>query len=114
MIFGNRQGASNAWGTIADLGNMEYTIRQVGDGSPEPSVSDMVWNPDAAAMQALARLLINKECEACDVHLTSEEVTHLAEASSSEQHSEELSKQLEEPFFGAAVGRTRGSSDQGS
>ena len=38
VIFGNRQGASNAWGTIADLGNMEYTIRQVGDGSPETLV----------------------------------------------------------------------------
>ena len=24
VIFGNRQGASNAWGTITDLGNMEY------------------------------------------------------------------------------------------
>ena len=58
----------------------------------------MVRNPDAAAMQALARLLINKERETCDVHLTSEEVTHLAEASSSEQHSEELSEQLVEPF----------------
>ena len=98
VIFGNRQGASNAWGTITDLGNMEYTIRQVGDGSPEPLVLDMVWNPDAAAMQALARLLINKEREACDVHLTSEEVAHLVEASSTEQHSEELLKQLEEPF----------------
>ena len=54
VIFGNRQGASNAWGTITDLGNMEYTIRQVGDGSPEPLVLDMVWNPDAAAIQALA------------------------------------------------------------
>ena len=32
------------------------------------------------------------------MHLTSEEVTHLAEASSSEQHSEELSEQLLEPF----------------
>jgi hypothetical protein len=58
----------------------------------------MVWNPDAAAMQALARLFINKEREACDVHLTSEEVTHLVEASSSEQHSEELSERLLEPF----------------
>ena len=92
MIFGNRQGASNAWGTIADLGNMEYIIRQVGDGSPEPLVLDMAWNPDAAAMQAPARLLITKEREACDVHLTPEEITYLAEASSSEQYSEELSE----------------------
>ena len=77
---------------------MEHTIRQVGDGSPEPLVLDMVWNPDAAAMQALARLLINKEREACDVHLTSEEVAHLVEESSTEQHSEEPLKQLEELF----------------
>ena len=98
VIFGNRQGASNAWGTITDLGNMEYTIRQVGDGSPDPLVLDMVWNPDAAAMQALARLLINKEREACDVHLTSEEITNLVEASSSEQHSEELPEQALESF----------------
>ena len=77
---------------------MEYTIRQVGDGSPEPLILDIVWNPDAAAMQALARLLINKEREACDVHLISEESTHLSEASSSEQHSEELSEQPSELF----------------
>ena len=93
VIFGNRRGASDAWGSITDLGNMEYTIRQVGDGSPEPLILDMIWNPDAAAMQVLARFLINKEREACDVHLTSEEITHLVEASSSEQHSEELSEQ---------------------
>ena len=77
---------------------MEYTIQQVGDGSPDPLVLDMVWNPDAAAMQALARLLINKEREACDVHLTSEEVTHLVGASTSEQHSEELPEQSLESF----------------
>ena len=45
----------------------------------------------------MERLIINKEeREACDVHLTSEEITHLAEASSSEQHSEELSEQPSE------------------
>ena len=56
VVFGNRQGASNAWGTIADLGNMEYTIRRVGDGSPEPLILDMVWNPDAARQCKLWRV----------------------------------------------------------
>ena len=45
VIFGNRQGASGAWGSITDLGNMECTIREVGDGSPEPLILEYGLEP---------------------------------------------------------------------